>query len=108
VVEVRLNGIDIGMRNPVRWKERGWNFGLAEPMCRKVGVETGSPVRVEMRRVEDPRPAELVELMEKSAKARADWEARSAPQRREFSLFVAGAKQAETRARRAGQLLGGG
>ena len=48
MVDVSLNGISIGMRNLVPWKERGWHFGFSEPMCRRVGIDTGDPVHVEM------------------------------------------------------------
>lgn len=41
IVQVSLNGIPLGLRNLIPWKERGWHFGLLQPMCRKVGVETG-------------------------------------------------------------------
>ena len=40
-VDVSLNGIPIGLRNLIPWIERGWHFGLSQPMCRKAGVETG-------------------------------------------------------------------
>jgi hypothetical protein len=39
LVDVSLSGIPIGLRNLIPWKERGWHFGLSQPMCRKVGVE---------------------------------------------------------------------
>ena len=47
IVDVSLNGISIGLRNLIPWKERGWHFGLSQPMCRKLGLqpETGSTLR---------------------------------------------------------------
>src|SRR5215469_5175714 len=45
IVDVSLNGISIGLRNLIPWRERGWHFGLSQPMCRKVGVETGCALR---------------------------------------------------------------
>lgn len=68
-VEVLLNGIPIGLRNLIPWKERGWHFGLSELMCRRVGVETGDRVHVEMRRLGDTRPQELNELLHSDPKA---------------------------------------
>jgi hypothetical protein len=56
-VNVSLNGIPIGLRNLVPWKERGWHFGLSQPICRKVGIETGDRVHVEMCRLGESRLA---------------------------------------------------
>ena len=63
IVDVSLNGVPIGLRSLIPWKERGWHFGLSEPMCRTVGVDTGDPVHVEMRRPRDTRPDELKALL---------------------------------------------
>lgn len=106
IVDVSLNGVGIGLRNLIPWKERGWHFGLSEPMCRKVGVDTGDPVHVEMRRVGDERPRELDELLESNPKAKSAWNALPPPEQRDFMLFVAGAAKPETRERRAKRLLG--
>jgi Bacteriocin-protection, YdeI or OmpD-Associated len=106
IVEVSLNGIQIGLRNLIPWKERGWHFGLSEPMCRKVGVETGDRVRVEMRRLGDARPQELEQLLKSNRKAQSAWNALSSGEQRDFVLFVAGAKKSETRTRRARRLIG--
>ena len=106
IVEVVLNGIPIGLRNLIPWKERGWHFGLSEPICRKVGVETGDRVQVEMRRLGDARPRELQELLDSNRRAKSAWSSLSDGEQRDFVLFVAGAKKPETRRRRAGRLLG--
>jgi len=105
VVDVLLDGVPIGLRNLIPWKQRGWHFGLSQPMCLKVGVETGDRVQVEMRRVRDPRPQEVEELLKSSPKAKQAWSALSAGERRDFALFVADAKKPETRIRRARGLL---
>jgi len=106
IVDVGLNGISIGLRNLIPWKERGWHFGLSEPMCRRVGVETGDQVHVEMTRLGDSRPRELDELIKGDPKARQAWNALSAGERRDLVLFVADAKKPETRTHRASRLLG--
>ena len=106
IVDVSLNGIPIGLRNLIPWKERGWHFGLSQPMCRKVGAETGDYVRVEMRRLGDARPQELDELLKSDRKAQNAWNALSTGERRDVVLFVSGAKRSETRMRRARRLLG--
>jgi hypothetical protein len=105
-VDVSLNGIPIGLRNLIPWKERGWHFGLSQPMCRKVGVDTGDRVRVEMCRLGDSRPRELQELLQSDPQAEKAWNGLSAGERRDFVLFVANAKKPETRMRRARRLLG--
>jgi hypothetical protein len=105
IVEVSLNGISIGLRSLIPWKERGWHFGLSEPMCLKVGVDTGDPVHVEMRRPQDARPDELKQLLKDSPEARKSWESLPSAEQRDFVLFVASAQKAETRMRRARRLL---
>jgi hypothetical protein len=104
--DVSLNGIPVGLRNLIPWKERGWHFGLSQPMCQKVGVETGDRVHVEMRRLGDTRPQELQELLKSDPKAEKAWKGLSAGEGRDFVLFVADAKKPETRMRRARRLLG--
>jgi len=74
-------------------------------MYRKVGVETGDRVRVEMRKLDDTRPQELEELLKSNSKAQSAWNALSAGDRRDFVLFVAAAKKSETRMRQARRLL---
>ena len=68
-VDVSLNGIPLGLRNLIPWKERGWHFGLSQPMCRKAGLETGDRVTVEMRTLVDARPDELRDLLITDASA---------------------------------------
>ena len=106
IVDVSLNGISIGLRNLIPWKERGWHFGLSQPICSKVGVETGDSVRVEMRRLGEVQPQELKELLQRNPEAQRAWNALSSGERRDFMLSVAGARKSETRTRRAKRLLG--
>jgi len=106
LVDVSLNGIPIGLRNLIPWKERGWHFGLSQPVCRKLCVETGDSVRVEMRRIGKERPQELEELLKSNPEAKRAWDALPASGQRDFILFVAEAKKSETRMRRAMNLLG--
>jgi len=107
-VDVSLNGIPIGLRNLIPWKERGWHFGLSQPMCRKAGVETGDHVHVEMRRLGDTRPHELEVVLSSDPRAQKAWNVLSVGERRDLLLFVADAKKPETRTRRARRLLLGG
>ena len=107
IVDVSLNGIPIGLRNLIPWKERGWHFGLSQPMCHTVGVDTGDPVHVEMNRLGDAKPQELEDLLGSDAKARNAWDRLAAGDRRDLILFVGDAKRPETRTKRARRLLGG-
>src|SRR6516164_4241130 len=84
IVDVSLNGIPIGLRNLIPWKERGWHFGLSQPMCRKVGVETGDRVQVEMCRLGDALPPELQKLLQGDPRAKRAWNALPAGDRRDF------------------------
>lgn len=105
-MDVSLSGIPVGLRNLIPWKERGWHFGLSQPMCCKVGVETGDRVHVEMRRLGDTRPHELEELLKSDRKAQKAWNALPVGERRDFVLFVTNAEKPETRSRRVRRLLG--
>jgi len=106
VVEVALNGVSIGLRNLIPWKERGWHFGLSQPMCQRVGVDTGDRVHVELRRLGDGKPQELEDLLKSDPKAQKAWDRLRSGDRRDIVLFVADAKKPETRMRRARRLLG--
>ena len=106
IVDVALNGVGVGLRTLIPWKERGWHFGLSQPMCDEVGVDTGDAVHVEMRRPGNAKPRELRDLLKKAVKARKAWERLAEGDRRDFVLFVAEAKRAETRTKRARRLLG--
>ena len=105
LVDVLLNGIPIGPRNLIPWRERGWHFGLSKAACRKAGVETGDSVRVEMRRPGEILPQELEELLKSNPNARRAWNALSSGERREVIVFVGDAKKPATRMRRAERLL---
>jgi hypothetical protein len=107
IVDVVLNGIPIGLRNLIPWKERGWHFGLSQPMCHKVGLDTGHPVHVEMRRHGDAKPQELQDLLESDLSAQNAWDRLAAGDRRDLVLFIADAQRPETRRKRARRLLGG-
>lgn len=105
VIDVRINGQAIGWRSLVPWKERGWSFGLSEPMCKRLAVETGARVDVEMTHVADPRVPELRDLLEANEIAAKNFERLTPAQRRMFCLEVADAKSSTARNRRASRLL---
>lgn len=106
LVSVTLNGVEVGLRSLIPWKERGWHFGLSEPLCRLARVDTGDRVTVEMSKPSDPRPHELREMLASSPGAAHKWAALTPPQQRDLILFVADAKKPETRKGRARKWLG--
>jgi uncharacterized protein YdeI (YjbR/CyaY-like superfamily) len=89
----------------VPWKERGWSFGVTDAMCKRLAIDTGALVTVDMTRVDDPRVPELREFLEKNSMAMNCFDRLSPAQRRAFCLEVADAKSSETRIRRASRLL---
>lgn len=105
-VEVTLNGVDLGRRSLVPWgDDLKWSVTLTEPQCRRVGVDTGDPATLVLRRTEEARPAELEDLLATNAHARAGWERLTAAQQRMLREDVLAAKQPETRRRRAERQL---
>ncbi len=102
VVEAALDGTPIGRRSLKRWDERRcWWFDLPQPLCRKLGLDEGSPVQVELRLASQEPPPELAELIARNQAARARWRALTPAQQRLLREDVLAAKQPVTRARRA-------
>ncbi len=107
VVEATLNGTPIGRRSLKRWDEqRCWWFDLPEPLCRKLGLEVGDAVQVELRQASEELPAELAALVARNKAARAAWGRLTPAQQRMLREEVLAGKQPATRARRARRGLG--
>lgn len=105
LVEAAVNGVSMGLRTLVPWKERGWSFGLSETLCKKAGVDTGDTVDVVMTLPEDPRPPELREVLRSNKEARARWDRLKNGQRVQFVLWVSAGAKPGTRVRRAATLV---
>lgn len=106
VVEVTLNGTDLGRRTLKLWPERdGWFFDLTEAHCRNAGVDTGEAVRVELSRADTSPPEELRRVIVSDEEAAARWEALTPARRRQIAEHVRSAKRPETRRRRARKAL---
>lgn len=105
-------------RPPVRGTVNGVSFrsrlmvhggvtylGLRNEVRAAAGIEPDADVAVALSHDTEPRtvhlPAELVAALEGDAVARERFEHLAFTHRREYAEWVAGAKQAETRARRA-------
>jgi len=106
-VDATVNGEAIGRRSLLRWDERHcWWFVLPDPTCRKLGVDEGDGVQVELRLASTELPAEMAALISKNKAARAAWERLTPAQQRMLREEVAAGKQSATRTRRASRGLG--
>ncbi len=80
-------------------------LGVLKEIRQKLGKELGDSVSVTVKRDESERqveiPVELALLLDRSPGAREAFDALSYSHRREHAMYVAEAKQAETRERRA-------
>jgi len=98
---VRFNGGPACRRHARPWG-KGSNarfFGLAEDQCRRDGVDTGDTVLFSIRQV-DEVPPEFARAIANSPAAAEAWAAMPASHRRNRCDHIAGAKGAETVARR--------
>ncbi len=107
MVEVALAGVEIGRRALKRWgPERDvWFVDLTAPQCRAAGVDVGDEVELRLRRADEGLPAELLAVLDGSARARAAWDGWPPGRRRQAAETVRAARRPETRARRARRLL---
>ena len=108
VVELTVNGVETGRRTLKRGDQENWYMDLPEPICRRVGIKTGDPVKLELRRASEALPEELAGVLAADPAARARWESLTQSQQRMLSEHVQAAKQTATRERRAACALGRG
>jgi hypothetical protein len=108
VVELTVNGVETGRRTLKRGDEENWYMDLPEPICRRVGIETGDPVKLVLRLASEALPEELSRVLATDLAARARWERLTQSQQRMVREHVQAAKQAATRERRAACALGRG
>jgi hypothetical protein len=84
-------------------------LGLSRKIRESAGVEIGQSVAVELELDREPRevevPAELAAALQTDADAQRKFDALAPSHRKEFARWVAEAKRAETRERRAAQAL---
>jgi len=107
IVDCTLNGTPVGRRSLLRWDERNcWWFNLPDPICKRLRLDEGDVVAVELRLASTELPAELAALIAKDKAARAAWQRLTAPQQRMLREEILSAKQPGTRARRAARALG--
>jgi hypothetical protein len=106
VVEATVNGVAIGRRSLKRWDDDRWFVELAQPMCKRAGVDTGDRVNLSLRLASDELPEELGTLLAGNRRAQAAWARLTPAQKRMLREEVLAAKSADTRRRRAERRLG--
>jgi len=106
VVEGTINGIDFGRRSLKRWDDRQcWWIDLPEPLCKKVGLETGDEVKLLFRIASEELPEELKQLLQQNSAANDRWERLTKAQQRMLREDIFAAKTSATRTRRAEKIL---
>jgi Bacteriocin-protection, YdeI or OmpD-Associated/Domain of unknown function (DUF1905) len=106
VVDATMNGLSLGQRSMVHWKERnGWFITITDAACKKAGVNTGDVCEFELTLVEDIVPEELAALLKKDKFAADVWRRLSPSGQRMHAMNIQSAKQPATRARRAAKLI---
>lgn len=84
-------------------------LGITKALRAKTGKDIGDTVHVTIERDEAPRvvdvPPELVAALAKHAKARAFFDGLAYTPKKEYAVWITGAKKPETRARRLAQAV---
>ncbi len=107
VVEVWINGVEIGRRTLKAWDDRDvWFFDLTQQHFRKLGVDEGDTVSVELQLADQAPPTELRRLLVRHPSARALWDSLTPAQQRLRSEHIRSAKRTQTRDRRARAAVG--
>ena len=106
VVEAMINGIAVGRRSLKKWDDDRWFVELPQPMCERIGVDTGDRVDLSLRLASDELPDELATLLEASRRAKAAWAKLTTAQQRMLREKILAGKSAETRRRWAERALG--
>ena len=73
VVEVEIDGAEVGRRTLKRWDDHRWFTDLSARVLRRVGVAVGDRIRVVLRPASQDLPDELVAVIESDGKARRVW-----------------------------------
>ena len=106
VVDGTINGIDLGRRSMKRWDERQcWWIDLPDPLCKKVKIDVGDKVELNLTLASEELPEELKTLLSKNQGAKARWEKLTSAQQRMLREEIFAAKSSETRKRRAEKVL---
>lgn len=101
VVEARVNKRELGRRALKYWDQDRWFIELPDKYCTANKLEVGGRIELEIERVSNDLPEELLEVLEGSAKARETWQSMSRSRQRMIRESVIGGKQKATRVRRA-------
>lgn len=101
VVETTINGTPVSRRTIKRWDDQRWFLSITAQDCKRLSIDTGDRITLDLRPAPDDLPAELSALLASHREAAAAWESFSEARRRDVREIVAAAKLPATRARRA-------
>jgi hypothetical protein len=104
-VEVAINNVRVERRTLKRWDDDRWFLSITEKDCVRLGVDTGSTVRLNLKLASADLPEELATLLQTDRAAAAFWAKLTSSQQRMLRDEIASAKQSATRARRARKAL---
>lgn len=104
-VDGTLDGVPLGRRSLKRWDDERWFIELRRELLHVLGKAPGDRATLVIARASDALPAELQDLIDGVAEARARWEAHTDAQRRMLREDVLAAKTAAARERRARRAL---
>lgn len=104
-VEVAINNIPVDRRTIKRWDDDRWFLSITEKDCVRLGIDTGSTVRLSLRLASTDLPEELATLIDTSRFAAAAWATLTSSQQRMLRDEIASGKQSATRMRRARNAL---
>jgi hypothetical protein len=105
-VDVAVNDVYAGRLSLKKWDDDRWFLNISEAVCRRLGIDTGERVLLEIRLASTALPAELEKLLSENSEARARWDALTEPQRRMTREEIHRATNPATRRKRAARLLG--
>lgn len=104
-IEGSLDGVALGRRSLKLWDDSRWFVELPRGTLAALGKGPGAHARLSMTVASAELPAELTQLIEADATARARWQAHSTAQQRMLREHIFEARSSETRARRARKAL---
>lgn len=100
-VDLSVNGRPVGRRTLKKWDASKWFLELTAPVCRKLGLEVGDQLTLELSVADASAPLELTQVLARSPDAAARWSTLPASTQRQIIEHILNAKQQATRVKRA-------
>lgn len=104
-VEVAIDNKPVERRTIKRWDDDRWFLSITEKDCVRLGINTGSTIRLNLRLASADLPEEMATLIQTDRAAAAAWAKLTSSQQRMLRDEIASAKQSATRTRRARKAL---